>query len=232
MTNIAEDLKTLAVDINSVNPDKNNARRHSRRNIDAIKNSLVAFGQRRPIVVQRSGMIVEAGNGTLQAAQELGWSHIAAVVVDDDQTTAKKFAIADNRAAELAHWDARALALTLAEWEQEVSSAIGFTSNDIQGIMAQIDHSIGEAQKAVSIAIASPSISSIAMPQAEVEAVHLAYENQPNYTPPAFAKVPEVSGQAVQKADQHLRGIMMSNPKPPSPVVCPECGHEFRITTP
>ena len=29
-------------------------------------------------------MVVEAGNGTLEAAKRLGWTHVAAVLVDDD----------------------------------------------------------------------------------------------------------------------------------------------------
>ncbi|HVV98916.1 MAG TPA: hypothetical protein VHB77_01180, partial [Planctomycetaceae bacterium] len=43
--------------------------------------------------------------GRLQAAIELGWSHIAAVIVDEDNASAISFAIADNRTAELAEWD-------------------------------------------------------------------------------------------------------------------------------
>jgi len=60
------------------------------------------------VVNKRTGN-VEAGNGTLQAALELGWTHIAAVYVDDDPTTAAAFGIADNRSGELAEWDTEAL---------------------------------------------------------------------------------------------------------------------------
>ncbi len=63
------------------------------------------FGQRKPIIVRREGMIVVAGNGTLEAARALGWPEVAAVIVDDDAVTATRFAIVDNRSAELAEWD-------------------------------------------------------------------------------------------------------------------------------
>lgn len=98
-------LEALAVPIRGLVPDPMNARAHDRRNIEAIKASLTEFGQRKPIVVQTEGSVVRAGNATLQAAKELEWERIAAVFVDESQTKARKFALADNRTAELARWD-------------------------------------------------------------------------------------------------------------------------------
>jgi hypothetical protein len=66
-------------------------------------------------VVNRRTGAVEAGNDTLQAALALGWSHLAAVFVDDDPLTAAGFSIADNRTAELAQWDREALDQLLAQ---------------------------------------------------------------------------------------------------------------------
>jgi hypothetical protein len=67
------------------------------------------YGQRKPIVVNKRNGVIEAGNGTLQAALSLNWSHIAAVYVDDDPAVAAGFSISDNRTAELAGWDKEAL---------------------------------------------------------------------------------------------------------------------------
>ena len=113
-SHIAEPLRGLAVPIASLVPDPANARRHPERNLAAVRASLAAYGQRKPLVVRRSGMIVEAGNGTLEAARALGWSHVAAVLVDDDAVAATGFALADNRSAELAEWDEAALGDLLA----------------------------------------------------------------------------------------------------------------------
>jgi DNA modification methylase len=95
--------------------DPANARRHPEPNLEAIKGSLRVYGQRKPVVVNRRTGTIEAGNGTLQAALALGWSHLAAVYVDDDPMTAAGFSIADNRTAELAEWDREALDKLLAE---------------------------------------------------------------------------------------------------------------------
>jgi hypothetical protein len=102
---IVKQLEHLAVSIDQLHHDPSNARKHGQKNLEAIKASLHKFGQRKPIIVQKDGMVVRAGNGTLAAAKELGWKQIAAVVLDDDNATASQFAIADNRTAELAEWD-------------------------------------------------------------------------------------------------------------------------------
>lgn len=111
--NIHPSLQSLAIEINSLTPDPRNARAHSPRNLDAIAESLRVHGQRKPIVVQRSGddLVVRAGNGTMEAATtRLGWEYLAAVVVDESDDEAIAFAIRDNRTAELAEWDLEALA--------------------------------------------------------------------------------------------------------------------------
>lgn len=109
------DLKILNVAVGSLQPDPNNARTHDEKNLKAIMGSLKKFGQRKPIVV--AGNVVIAGNGTLEAAKQLGWEKIAItrVPADWDYDTARAYALADNRTAELAEWDAQVLADQLIE---------------------------------------------------------------------------------------------------------------------
>lgn len=49
-----------------------------KKNIEAIKGSLAKFGQQKPIVVNKDNVVV-AGNGTLEAARQLGWKEINVV---------------------------------------------------------------------------------------------------------------------------------------------------------
>jgi DNA modification methylase len=133
---IAEDLRGLALEVEELTQDPSNARLHPERNMEALKASLHRFGQRKPVVVRREGMIVIAGNGTLEAARALGWSHLAAVIVEDDATTATGYAIADNRTAELAEWDTRALYALLESVGGELPlTDLGFNEEELEALL-------------------------------------------------------------------------------------------------
>jgi ParB-like chromosome segregation protein Spo0J len=113
LSHIAEPLRPLAVCIDSLTLDPANTRHHPEKNLDGIRGSLRVYGQVKPVVVRKETGVVVAGNGTVEAARSLGWTHLAAAVVDMDAATAAGFSIADNRTAELATWDNDALSALL-----------------------------------------------------------------------------------------------------------------------
>lgn len=77
--------------------------------VGAISMSLEALGQYRPLVVNRRTNHVLAGNHTLQALQHLGHKTAAVTWVDVDEATERRILLADNRTAELATYDEKAL---------------------------------------------------------------------------------------------------------------------------
>lgn len=85
---IVDALRPLAVPIDSVSPDPANERRHPRPNSEATRASLLRYGQRKPIVVNRRTGLIEAGNDTWAQMRDAGATEIAVVFVDDDQATA------------------------------------------------------------------------------------------------------------------------------------------------
>ncbi|MBF0424096.1 MAG: ParB N-terminal domain-containing protein, partial [Magnetococcales bacterium] len=102
---IIPDLLPLKVPVATLQEDPKNARNHSDQSTKQVAESLRLYGQRKPIVVNAKTGFVEAGNGTLRAARKLGWTHIAAVRVEDDHETATGYAICDNRTSELSFWN-------------------------------------------------------------------------------------------------------------------------------
>lgn len=120
-------MKIESFEVTDLSFDPRNARKHPTQNIEALKESLRLFGQQKPIVITADGTVV-AGNGTLQAATELGWNKIDAVTVPTDWDAKKvaAFALADNRTAELAQWDARELLSHLEELDDFDMNALGF----------------------------------------------------------------------------------------------------------
>jgi ParB-like chromosome segregation protein Spo0J len=121
------DLRVVKVKISSLQSDPDNARKHSDKNIKSIIGSLKRFGQRKPLVVTGANIVI-AGNGTLEAARQLGWSEISVSYVPADWSfeQARAYALADNRTAELAEWDNDKLAMQLIELD-----AVGWELDDV-----------------------------------------------------------------------------------------------------
>ena len=127
-------IKTVAV--NSISQDPANLRKHGERNIDAIVASLRKFGQQHPIVIDSKGIIL-SGNGRYMAAVKLGWQEIEVVESSLTGSSATAYAIADNRTAELAEWDATALAETLRALQSEEfdTDAAGYSESEIDALV-------------------------------------------------------------------------------------------------
>lgn len=141
-------MKLESVPLSSLSLDPANLRKHGRRNLDAIKASLRRFGQQKPIVVDAKGIVL-AGNGTLAAAQELGWSEIKIVRTDLDGTQATAFGIADNRSAELAEWDEKLGEVLQALVQDGIDATeVGFTQMEIDD-MIEADAIADEAEEII-----------------------------------------------------------------------------------
>jgi len=135
LSHIAEDLRALARPLAELVADPQNARAHPEENMAALRASLKRFGQRKPIVVRRDTGVVVAGNGTLAVARELGWTHVAASVQDMDDKTAKAYALADNRTAELATWNPDVLSAQLKDLADFMPALdLGFTEQQLRDL--------------------------------------------------------------------------------------------------
>jgi DNA modification methylase len=93
--------------------DPANPRRHNRKQIRQIANSIKAFGFNVPILIDRDGNVI-AGHGRLLACRELGITEVPTLCLDHlTPAQARAFMIAENRLAEIAAWDDRLLAQQL-----------------------------------------------------------------------------------------------------------------------
>ena len=85
-------------------PHPNNAKQHPKTQVQAIADSISRYGFNIPVVV-RDGYIL-AGHGRVEAAKQLRLNFVPCVVLDHmTDEEARAFIIADNRTAELGHWD-------------------------------------------------------------------------------------------------------------------------------
>jgi len=131
---ISKDLVRLAKPVMDLKLLPGNPRRG---NIDAVARSLEKFGQRKPVTITADGTVT-AGNHTLQAAQQLGWTHIAAVTEDDDDQTAKAWALADNRTHDLGSYDDALLMEMIASIEADELLAASYDSEFVEELFLEL----------------------------------------------------------------------------------------------
>ena len=93
---------TEQVDVDELKPHPANPRHGD---VAAIRDSLQANGQYRPIVVNSKTHEILAGNHTFKAAKSLGWKTISVTWVEADEDEALRILLADNRTSDLGSYD-------------------------------------------------------------------------------------------------------------------------------
>jgi ParB-like chromosome segregation protein Spo0J len=131
-------MKIVKLPIADLRRDPANVRTHDELNLLALMASLSGFGQQKPIVVDKDGIVL-AGNATLEAAGRLGWDQIDVVRTHLVGSQATAYAIADNRTAELAGWSEKALGAALKALEDDGIDALslGFTAEQLAALLGE-----------------------------------------------------------------------------------------------
>jgi DNA modification methylase len=144
---IAPELEHLAVDITTLDELPGNPRKGD---VDAVARSYAAFGQQKPIVVQRRGQktVVIDGNHQLKAARQLGWDQIAVspFKVKDAKTgrvragtvaEADAYALAVNRTADLGVYDDVLLAKMIESISHDANllAAASYSRDDLLALL-------------------------------------------------------------------------------------------------
>jgi ParB-like chromosome segregation protein Spo0J len=96
--------------IDELRPHPANPRRHGKRQIRQIAESIKTFGFIVPILIDCYGNVI-AGHGRLLAAREFGMTEVPTLCLDHlTPAQQRAFRICDNRLSEIATWDDRLLA--------------------------------------------------------------------------------------------------------------------------
>lgn len=139
--NIAPDIEALAVPIEKLERLPGNPHHGD---VEAVKRSYERFGQRKPVVAvgtKEAGGFVSAGNTQLDAATELGWTHLAVVWTSDSEEEAKAFALADNRTSVLGYDDEGELLAMLESIKDSGQGleGVGFSEDDLADLRHSLD---------------------------------------------------------------------------------------------
>lgn len=106
-------------------PYRNNPRKNDGA-VDYVKNSILQFGFKVPLVVDRDNVIV-CGHTRYKAAVKLNLREVPCVRADDlDESQVKAFRLADNKVAEKSRWDVDRLEIELDNLPDIDMSLFGF----------------------------------------------------------------------------------------------------------
>lgn len=105
MTSHDSKLKINYLPINELKPYERNARKHSKKQINCLAESIKTFGFNNPVLIDQHYTII-AGHARVEAAKLIGLQVIPTIPITSltkDQVRA--FILADNKIAELSSWD-------------------------------------------------------------------------------------------------------------------------------
>ena len=89
--------------IQNLKPYDKNAKKHPKKQVQQVANSIKEFGFNQPIVVDKNNVVI-VGHGRLEAAKLLGLKDVPVLTVDLTEDQAKAYRLADNKLNE-SDWD-------------------------------------------------------------------------------------------------------------------------------
>lgn len=136
-------LQIEEIDIDCLVPYENNAKEHTRAQIDAVEASIKEFGFRNPVIVWRNadGMLeVVAGHARITAAKNLGMKKVPCVSCDDlSDAQRRAYTLVDNQTTMMTGWDSDMLAYELDVLSDEFDmTSLGFT-DEMVGMADEVE---------------------------------------------------------------------------------------------
>lgn len=120
--------------IDSLTTYSNNPRKHPERQLVKIATSITEFGFTMPALIDEDDVII-AGEARIAAAKRLGMAEVPVIVAHQwSKAQVRAYRLADNKLAELATWDADALAIELAaiiELDETPIEILGFETAEV-----------------------------------------------------------------------------------------------------
>ena len=129
------------VPVDQLSPYPGNARKHSRKQIRLIADSIARFGFNNPVLIDDDGMII-AGHGRVAAAKQLNLVAVPTIRLSHLLEVDKRaYILAENKLAERAGWDQDILAIELqglidVDFDLELT---GFQMSEIDIILDSAD---------------------------------------------------------------------------------------------
>jgi DNA modification methylase len=112
------------MNIQNIKPYEKNAKKHDKKQVQQIANSIKEFGFNQPIVIDKDNVVI-VGHGRLEAAKLLGLTDVPTIQVNLTEEQAKAYRLADNKLNE-SEWDMGLVIDELKGLSEEMFDLTGF----------------------------------------------------------------------------------------------------------
>ena len=124
------------IDISALHSHPQNPRKHSKKQVAQIADSIKTFGFKVPVLIDENNRLI-CGHGRIAACKLMGWEEVPAIRATDlNEEKIRAYMIADNRLTENSEWDEALLGENfklLSELELDFDlEVIGFDYGDIE----------------------------------------------------------------------------------------------------
>lgn len=114
-----EQLNIKYKNINTLHPYKKNAKKHDKKQVEQIANSIKEFGFTQPVIIDKNNCVV-AGHGRILGAKKAGLKEVPTVCLEDlTEEQIKAYRLADNKLNE-SEWDDVLLSQELDELQEHM----------------------------------------------------------------------------------------------------------------
>lgn len=138
------ELKIEEIPIDELVPYGNNAKKHTREQIDAVEASIKEFGFRNPVIVWRNAdgrPEVVAGHARVTAAKNIGMKKVPCVSCDElTDAQRRAYTLTDNQTTMMTGWDEDLLAYELDTLSSEFDmNDFGFTDEMADDALSSVE---------------------------------------------------------------------------------------------
>ena len=120
-----------AISVDLLVPYANNAKMHSKSQVEKIADSIQEFGFLNPCLIDKDYNII-AGHGRVLAAKQLGMTEVPCLFVEGlSEAQRRAYILADNRLTELGEWDMNLVTEEL-KWLDDMDFNIDLTGFELE----------------------------------------------------------------------------------------------------
>lgn len=120
-----QELNIVYKNIKELKPYKKNAKKHDKKQVEQIANSIKEFGFTQPVIIDKNNCVV-AGHGRILGAKKAGLTQVPTVMLEDlTEEQIKAYRLVDNKLNE-SEWDSVLLAQELEEIKDLNMDLFGF----------------------------------------------------------------------------------------------------------